>query len=164
MISPGFSPAVLDDPVLFSFLFTISYIEDSSLQVSFRSPPDGFKSGQGGSDSAVVEVTTSILGSVGVLLLCGEATVVDDVLEGELHDSSLAAIVSIIRSTVDQLLFTEGNQVTGLFETLALHTSSGGEGPAASTGSLVLDWGHIALSSPVNLRSRFSIKGLKDLV
>merc|ERR1712107_967793 len=121
MISPGFSPAVLDDPTFLLPLHHIlqrgqrgsvwcccrgccgtlrvctsgihggrhhshadgSNLGDSSLQVSFRSPPDGFKSGQGGSDCAVVEVTTSILGSVGVLLLCGEATVVDDVLEGE---------------------------------------------------------------------------------
>ena len=80
----------------------------------------------------------SLGSSVGVGVLGGDL-VVDDVLVGEGHESSVAAVVSVGSGAVDQLLLGEGHEAVVLQEVRGLQRGDGREGPARSALSLVLD-------------------------
>lgn len=67
---------------------------------------------------------------VGVELLSVQATIVLDVLESLVHESSIAALIAFGTRAVNQVLLTKGNQFASLPELLTLHGSSSAEGPA----------------------------------
>ena len=51
---------------------------------------------------------------------------------------------------VDEFLLRDGEKSAGLDLPCALHSTGGGEGPAGSALSLVLDWGDSTCGSPVD--------------
>merc|ERR1711939_292604 len=71
-----------------------------------------------------------------------------DVFEGVVHKTSIAALVNMV--AVDELLLGEGLEFVGGEEHGALNGTGGGESPAGSALSLVLDWGDGTLGSPVD--------------
>lgn len=64
--------------------------------------------------------SSSHLSLVRVGLLGVQAFAVLDVLEGVVHQASVAAFVAVARRTVHQLLLTQGHQAAGLSEGLTL--------------------------------------------
>ena len=86
---------------------------------------------------------------VWVVLLGVDTSVVDDVLEGVVHNTSVAAFVDLV--TVDQLLLGQARQVSSLDEVDTFHGSGTGESPAGTAHSLVLNTGDSPLLAPVNL-------------
>jgi len=74
-----------------------------------------------------------------------------EVLEGIVHKTSLAPLVSEGSRAVNELLLGERNELSSGDEVGTLHRSGGGEGPAGSAGALVLDWGDGTRSDPVDL-------------
>lgn len=67
---------------------------------------------------------------VGVELLSVQASVVLDVLEGLVHESTIAALIAFGTRAVNQVLLTERHQFASLSELLTLHGSSSAKGPA----------------------------------
>lgn len=65
-----------------------------------------------------------ILTFIGVGVLSIDSSVVLDVLEGVVHQSSVAAVVSIVSGTVHQVLLREGDEDSGLAEMLTFQCSS----------------------------------------
>lgn len=53
-------------------------------------------------------------------LLCVNASIFFNVLEGIVHQATTAAIITIISRAVNQLLLTQGHQLPSLPEVLAL--------------------------------------------
>lgn len=82
----------------------------------------------------------SINSLVGVLALKGDS-VINDVVEGIIHESSVASLVSILGRAVAQLLFGERKKVLVLEEVSTFKGSGGGESPARSALTLILDGG-----------------------
>jgi hypothetical protein len=142
-----------------------SRVELESILVSFNSDGDGLKSNSGlegiqvvGSDVNVLGdlgngsagLARSSLSSVGVRSFRAKSIVADDVLEGIIHQSSIASLVSKARRAVNQLLLRERNKLSSLEGMSSFNGSSGGERPARSTLSLVLDGGNSVVISPVD--------------
>lgn len=77
-------------------------------------------------------------------------TVVEDILESEVHQSTVASHVSVLARAVDQLLFrvfcafASGNGVN------RFHISGGREGPAGTTCTLIFHAGNDSLVLPVD--------------
>ena len=137
-----------------------------SVLIGFNSNGDGLKSNSGlegiqvvGSDVNVLGdlgdrgagLARSILSSVRIRRFSAESSVLDDVLEGIIHQSSIASLVSVAAGAVNQLLFREGGELSGLEGDSSFNRSGGGERPARSALSLVLDGGHGVVLSPVNV-------------
>jgi hypothetical protein len=85
-------------------------------------------------DGADVGVRLGLAGAItsGVLVvtLLGETLVLHGVLEGVVHQTTVAALVALRAGTVDQLLLGDGDEVTvGNLRSTFL-SASGGEGPA----------------------------------
>lgn len=95
-------------------------------------------------------MASTILGSVGIAGLGVNTLVFDDVLEGIVHQTSSTTIVSLAGGAVDEVLLGEGNQVSFSEEPGTFHGSGGGEGPARSALTLILNWGDSSLGSPVD--------------
>jgi len=76
--------------------------------------------------------------------------VLDDPLEGVVHQTTVAAHVARRASAINQLLLREADQLAVLGEVGTLDGTSGGESPAAAALALVLDGGDSALGDPVN--------------
>jgi len=95
-------------------------------------------------------VTLSISGSVSVVSFRVNSSVLDDVSEGVVHESSVASHVSRGLVAIDELLLREGNELSVGDEVGTLGRTGGGEGPARTTLSLVLDISDGTSSSPVN--------------
>jgi len=66
--------------------------------------------GQGGSDVGLGEVASSILSGVGVEALGVDTLVIDDVLHGLGHETSIAALVSVRVRAVHDVLLGEGDE------------------------------------------------------
>jgi len=86
-----------------------------------------------------------------------DSTVGDNVLEGLIHEATIASFVSLGGRAVHQILLRERDERTLLDEPGSLHRSSGRERPARSALALVLDWGHGTLSSPVDGLRRIGV-------
>jgi hypothetical protein len=82
--------------------------------------------------------------------------------EGSVHHTTVAAHVQ--PGAVNQLLLGEGDEVTGLDLVSALEGTSGGERPAGSALTLVLDGGDSSLGNPVDLISEVGVIKLDSLV
>eukprot|EP00047_Mylnosiga_fluctuans_P019227 m.80297 g.80297 ORF g.80297 m.80297 type:complete len:442 (-) comp8035_c0_seq2:29-1354(-) len=90
-------------------------------------------------------------GSVGVVGLAGDATVLLDVLEGVVHQTTVAALVALGGGAIHEVLLGEGDEVLGGLEVGTLERASGGERPARAALALVLDGGDGTLGAPVDI-------------
>ena len=84
----------------------------------------------------------AVLGRVGVVRLARDALVLDDVLEGVVHQAAVAALVALGARAVDELLLRDRRQLARRDEGDALDGARRGEGPAAAALLLVLDGRH----------------------
>ena len=102
-------------------------------------------------------VATTVLSSVGIVVLSAETDVLG-VVEGRVRPATRATVVGILGTlgAVDDLLLREEGHDTGLDVVGGLKGTGGGEGPAGTAGTLVLDGGNSSLLSPIN--------GLGDVV
>ncbi len=123
----------------------------------------GDASGAGnGSAGGLASGVGSAGGSVRVVILGAEA-ISGNVLEGVVHEATVAAHVSVLSVTGDKLLLREGDSVAVLLVVGSLHATGGGEGPARSAGSLVLDVSDVPGSNPVNrVRSLDTLEGVHE--
>lgn len=103
------------------------------------------------SNSLLVEVALHVTSLVGVRVLGVDSVVVADVLEGLVHESSVASMVSVLGGAVDEVLLGERDELSELTGVLSLEGSGGREGPAGSAHSLVLDVSHEVGVTPVDL-------------
>jgi len=109
----------------------------------------------------VVNGVTALKGALGLVGIAGlavDSVVLDHVLEGSRHETTLATVVSAVPGTVEKVLLGETDESVVVQEPLTLHGTGGGERPAASALSLVLDGSDSALESPID-RSRGSVVG-----
>jgi len=91
----------------------------------------------------------SVLAGVGVRSLVGDTVVLDEV-QGGSGPSTVAALVAVVSGAIDQLLLGEVLGTLSVDEGEGLEHTGGGEGPAGTAGSLVLDAGDLALRVPVD--------------
>jgi len=91
----------------------------------------------------------SLGGLVGVVTL-GLERVGLGVLESEVHESTVATVVTVGLGAVNELLLGERGELAGGNELSTLDGTGGGEGPAGSAHSLVLDGGDTSLGDPVD--------------
>lgn len=98
------------------------------------------------SSSSVVSAR-AILGRVGVRVLSHEV-VLGSVVEGLLLPSTIASVVGGV--AINKLLLGEGQESAGLDEVASFKGSSGGERPARTALSLILDTVDGTLRSPVD--------------
>ena len=104
-----------------------------------------------GSDARLLELAGAVAGGVWVRGLGVDAAIFLDVVEGEVHETSLAAVVALLRGAVDEVLLRERDQLASLLEVLALERAGGAERPARPAHALVLDRGDVAFGTPVDL-------------
>jgi hypothetical protein len=76
--------------------------------------------------------------------------VFDDVSEGIVHQTSIASVVSFSDGAIDEILFREGNKFSRSLGVSSFNGSGGGEGPARTALSLVLNGGNNSVGSPVD--------------
>lgn len=86
-----------------------------------------------------------------------DSTIVFDVVESILDDSTVASTVAVAGAAVDQVLFAHRDQLTSFTEVLSFQSSSGRERPAASALSLILNSGNETLIAPINAGWGFEI-------
>ena len=72
------------------------------------------------------------------------------VIEGVVHETTIAALVALLLGAVNELLLRERWELTVLLEVGTLHGTGGRESPAGTALSLVLDWGDGTFLSPVD--------------
>ena len=84
------------------------------------------------------------------------------VLEGVVHKTTIAAVVLL--GALNELLLGERNKLAGGEEVSTLEGTGGGESPAGTTLSLVLDRGDGTLGDPVDLVSEIGGVELGNLV
>jgi len=75
-------------------------------------------------------VASAILGSVFVVSFSVKATVLDDVFETIVHETTIAALVAFGTGAVDELLLREGNKFARGDLSDTFDRASGREGPA----------------------------------
>jgi hypothetical protein len=68
--------------------------------------------------------------------------VVDDILEGAVHLTSLATFVAVTSGTIDEVLFRKAHQLLGGKEVDSLHGTGGRKRPARPALTLILDGSH----------------------
>jgi len=89
-------------------------------------------------------------------------TVLDDVLEGVVHQTTIATIVSVAARAISQVLFRERDKVSSGDLVDTLNGTSGRESPAVTALSLVLDGSDSTASAPVNRGGGSNSGGGKD--
>ncbi|KAF1754016.1 hypothetical protein GCK72_020574 [Caenorhabditis remanei] len=161
LLSPSGSPRVLDEPVV-SVLWvgTVSDEKDSVVEllgraflvilllISFWKISVSLVIS---SNVLLVEVALHVTSLVWVRVLGINTVVVTNVLKGLVHKSSVASVVSVLGGAVDEILFGERDELSKLASVLSFECSGGGERPARSTHSLVLDIGDEMGVTPVDL-------------
>lgn len=120
---------------------------DSSLKLSNRSLWNS--SVGGGINLSERSLGLASTGSGNVWVVFFELlSVLFSILESIDFETSVTSAGSCV--TVDELRFRELEELSGLDEMSTLHSSGGGESPAGSTLTLVLDWVDGTLGSPVD--------------
>jgi len=126
-------------------------VGDESLHLGLR-VHDVLVAGElGGNLAELAGVTgssTSHSGGVWVLVLSVDTMVVDNPLEGVVHETTIASHITIV-GALDEFFLGEGDEVLGVQEVLSFHVSSGRERPARATLALVLDVGDSTVLSPI---------------
>jgi len=103
-------------------------ISNSVLKSGFRSRLNIVEVGDGGTNVVSVEfASVRSSGSVWVGSFGINSTVLDDVLEGLIHQTTIATHVSLGGGAVNQVLFGEGDELLVLDEVGTFGGSSGGE-------------------------------------
>lgn len=98
--------------------------------------------------------THSLAHGVGIVCFGGDAPVLDDEFERIVHQSSVAPMVPG-GVAIDELLFAERDQFSGVDGIDAFYGSRGGEGPAASTHPLIFDVRDGSFFPPIHLFGQF---------
>lgn len=89
--------------------------------------------------------------SGGVWVVAGELeSVVLDVLESVVHQTSVTSVVSVAGGAVDELLFGQVEELTLGLEPGTFESTVGRESPAGTARSLVFDWVDGTLFSPID--------------
>jgi len=76
--------------------------------------------------------------------------------ESSIHKSTIATFVTVLR-TINQILFGYGDKLLGRKEESTFNSTSGGESPARTALTLVLNRGNSTLSNPIDI-TRFSLE------
>lgn len=128
-------------------------VSNGVLKSSFRSRGNISVVGDGGTNVGSVEFAgVWSCSSVWVGFFGINSVVGNDVLEGLIHQTTIATHVALSSGAVNQVLFGEGDELFSLQEVDSFDGSSGGEGPARTALSLVFDWGDSSFLSPVDFR------------
>jgi hypothetical protein len=85
------------------------------------------------------------VGSLGVKTL-----VLDNVLEGVIHETTVAALITLGSGAINKILLGEGSKSSRGDLVATLNGAGGGERPARSALSLILDGGDGTLRAPIN--------------
>jgi len=93
--------------------------------------------------------TSSVLCSVWVACLGINSLVVNDILHGLGHESSVASLVALAVRAINEILLRQANELLLSYEVASLSRSSSGESPAGTTLLLVLDGGNSSMLIPV---------------
>jgi hypothetical protein len=110
-----------------------------------------FETSDGG--SAVAGRVSARVGSSGGVRVRGfsiNSLVVDDVLESIIHETTVATFVTFGGGAINEILLREADKAASRKEVSSFSGTSGGERPARSALSLVLDPSYGSLGSPVN--------------
>lgn len=100
---------------------------------------------------ALLRSRTIVLLFLEFVIRCrGQTTVILNVFERFLHDATVASIIAVLSSTVDQLLHGKRHQHAGLLEVLSLQRSDGRKGPARTAVALIQDRSNGAQLHPVD--------------
>jgi len=119
--------------------------------VALRTRRNILVSGNGSANvSAVETASVGTGGGVRIARLSINSVVLYDILECVVHEAAVASHVALCGTAVDKVLFREADEASSNELVLALHGSSGGEGPAGTALSLVLDCSDGALLPPIN--------------
>jgi hypothetical protein len=134
---------------------------NGSLESRLRTRRDISVSRDGSTNIGRVVSALSLDSLIRVRSLGVNSSVADDVFESIIHQSTITSVVSERGRAIEQLLLGERDKVSGgdLVDTLG--GSSGGESPASSALSLVLDSSDSTLSGPVNRGRGISGLGLE---
>lgn len=137
-------------------------LNNGGLEGTLRSGGNVRKSRDGSTNVGSCKSAFSLDSLIRVALLSVNTTVLDDVLESIVHQTTIATLVSVAVRAIHQVLLREGNKVSGrnLVETLG--GTGGREGPAITTLSLVLNGSHSALGHPVDGSRGINFGGLED--
>ena len=108
----------------------------------------------------ILGVASTISGGVSVVFLKLKALFFE-VDEGVLHETTVATLVGF-SVTVNELLLGEGEKLVVFEEVLTLNVGDGGESPARTTLTLVLDGGDGAGRHPVDLGRAVEAVGLVE--
>jgi hypothetical protein len=107
------------------------------------------EAGDGGGSGASL-LACAISAGVGVCRLSADTLVVNDVLEGIVHQTAVATLVALSAGAVNELLLGERHEGAGLDEVDTLNRAGGGERPAGAALALVLHWGDGTLGNPID--------------
>jgi len=123
---------------------------DSVQQSSFISLRNIVEAGQGSSAiCSVVSAGVRASGGVWVRSFSINSMVGDDILEGLVHEATIASLVSLGGRAIDQILLGEAWETSGFQEVGTFSGTSGGETPATSALLLVLNSSDGSFGSPV---------------
>jgi len=122
---------------------------DLDLQIGFGSGLDIDEGLEGGSRVGSVVGTSSIFSSVGIRVFSIDTSVVDDVLHGLSHQTTVATFISIRTRAINQVLLRERVELVGGDLVATFSRSSGGERPARTALSLVLNGSDGTFLGPV---------------
>lgn len=108
-------------------------------------------------------------GSVGVVFV-GHGTLVTNEVPSVAHPATLASISAVVHTesflvfwvgcecAVNDLLFGEAHWVRLVLDSDGtLESSSGGKGPTGTARSLVLNWAHLVIISPIDIGGSVSL-------
>lgn len=94
---------------------------------------------EGAAGAGSVVLAGAVAGGVGVRRLGVETAVGDDVLEGVVHQTTVAALVALLGGAVNKVLLGERNELASGLEVGTLEGAGGGERPARAALALVLE-------------------------
>lgn len=98
---------------------------------------------------------------VGIRFFSGD-TVLFDVFESIVHKTTVATIVTVL-GTVNQVLFGEGNETLTSSSESTFNSTGGGERPARTTLTLILNGGDGTLGGPVDFDTFVVQSGSREL-
>jgi len=123
---------------------------DLLLEIGFGSRLDIGVALQGGTSvSDAVLAAGTILGGIRVGRFNINSSVLNDVVHGTGHKTTITTLVTIAVRTIHQVLLRESNEGVARDKVATFSGSSGGERPATSTLALVLHSSDSTLGSPV---------------
>jgi hypothetical protein len=86
------------------------------------------------------------------LIFSVDSTIVFNVFKGVRGETSIAAVVVVVASAINELLFTNVSESAIFHIEVSFKRAYCRESPAASTLALILNWSNYSLVSPVPVR------------